>query len=157
PMLFLPSNSGGAVLPKGSLDILVDGRPMEAVIAKIAVNVVHAPGNPTNELPDILRGWFGQEAGIPGRGDRVRFHKETDALVMEPFGRSLKTGFGARVWERYSREKIPQAFGFAFSQARWNVGFVVSPPHVFLLVTLEKDDMNPEHRYTDQFLSDAEF
>jgi Domain of unknown function (DUF3427) len=35
--------------------------------------------------------------------------------------------------------------------------FVVNPPHIFLLVTLTKDDMNPDHRYSDHFLSDLEF
>jgi superfamily II DNA or RNA helicase/HKD family nuclease len=155
PILFLPSSGGG--LPQGPLDVLINGRPMQAVIAKIAVNVVRAPGGSTNELPDILRGWFGAEAGTPGRGDRVRFHKEADTIVMEPFGPGLKSGSGPKVWERYLREKIPPEFGLAFSQATWNVGFVVSQPHVFLLVTLVKDDMNPDHRYSDHFISDQEF
>jgi hypothetical protein len=44
-----------------------------------------------------------------------------------------------------------------FSPATWNVGFVVSPPHIVLLVTLTKDDMNPDHQYSDHFLSDLEF
>ena len=46
---------------------------------------------------------------------------------------------------------------FTFSQAVWNVGFIVKPPHIVLLVTLNKDDMNLDHRYADQFLSDQEF
>jgi hypothetical protein len=82
PILFLPSSNSGSSLPKDPLDIL----------KKIAVNVVHTPDNSTNELPDILRGWFGKEVGTPGRGDRVRFHKEADTIVMEPFGPSLKSG-----------------------------------------------------------------
>lgn len=96
-MLFLPSRNSASGLPKGTLDILVDGRPMKAVIVKIAVNVVHAPDNSTNELPAVLRGWFGNEVGMPGRGERVRFHKEGDTIVMEPFGPSLKSGPGAKV------------------------------------------------------------
>lgn len=31
------------------------------------------------------------------------------------------------------------------------------PPHLFLLVTLAKGDMNSEHQYADHFLSDREF
>jgi uncharacterized protein DUF3427 len=154
-MLFLPSSGGG--LPKGPVDVLVDERPMQALIAKIAVNVVRAPGASKNELPDILRGWFGEEAGLPGRGDRVRFRNHADTIVMEPFGPDLKSGSGPKLWERYLREKIPPEFGLAFNQATWNVGFVVSQPHVFLLVTLAKDDMNPDHRYSDHFISDQEF
>src|SRR6186997_2233499 len=140
-ILFLPSSGGG--LPKGTLDVVVDGQPMQAVIAKIAVNVIHGPDGSINELPNILRGWFGEQAGTPGRADRVRFHKEADTIVMEPFGLDLKSRSGPKLWERYLREKIPPEFGLAFNQATWNVGFVVSQPHVFLLVTLAKDDMNP--------------
>ena len=74
PILFLPPDGGG--LPKGPLDVPVDGRPMKAVVVKIAVNVVHAPKSSKNELPDISRGWFGKEADMPGRSEQVRFHKE---------------------------------------------------------------------------------
>jgi superfamily II DNA or RNA helicase/diadenosine tetraphosphate (Ap4A) HIT family hydrolase len=153
PILFLPPGGGG--LPKGPLDILVDGRPMQAVVVKVAVNVVRAPGGPRNELPDILRGWFGKDAGMPGRGERVRFRKDADTIVMEPFGPGF--GSGPKPWERYLREKIPPEFGLSFNQATWNVGFIVKEPHLFLLVTLAKDDMNPDHRYADHFMSDQEF
>ena len=43
PILFLPSNKSGGSLPEGPLEIEVDGRPMEAIVAKIAVNVVRPP------------------------------------------------------------------------------------------------------------------
>ena len=76
---------------------------------------------------------------------------------MEPIGRRAPPTSGLQLWERYHREAIPPAFGLPFSQAIWNVGFVVRPPHIFLLVTLNKDDMNSDHRYADQFLSDREF
>jgi hypothetical protein len=68
------------------MDVLVEGRPMEAVVAKIAVNVVRAPGGSENELPNILRTWFGDLAGSPDRGDRVRFRRRGSTIVMEPFG-----------------------------------------------------------------------
>ena len=86
PILFLPSGNAGGTLPKGSVDVLVEGRPMEAVVAKIAVNVVRAPGGSENELPNILRTWFGDLAGSPNRGDRVRFRRDGSIIVMEPFG-----------------------------------------------------------------------
>jgi superfamily II DNA or RNA helicase/diadenosine tetraphosphate (Ap4A) HIT family hydrolase len=156
PMLFLPSGNAGGSLSKGPLDILVEGRPMQAMVAKIAINVVRAPGG-ENELASILRKWFGDLAGSPGRGERVRFRKDGSAIVLEPFGSSLKSGSGPRLWERYPRERIPSEFGLEFNPAIWNVGFVVSQPHIFLLVTLTKEDMNPDHRYSDQFLSHEEF
>jgi hypothetical protein len=155
PILFLPLNNGGATLPKGPLEIEVNGRPMEAIVAKIAINVVQIPGTSNNELSAILRTWFGDDAGLPGRGDRVRFRRHANSIIMEPFGAEFSSG--AKPWERYVREAIPPAFGLTFSPANWNAGFVVSPQHTFLLVTLAKDDMNPEHQYADHFLSEQEF
>ena len=64
---------------------------------------------------------------------------------------------GLQIWGRYARDAIPPAFGLTFNQAIWNAGFIVQDPEIFLLVTLAKDDMNAEHRYVDNFLSDREF
>jgi superfamily II DNA or RNA helicase/HKD family nuclease/diadenosine tetraphosphate (Ap4A) HIT family hydrolase len=155
PILFLPSTGGG--LPKGVLEIEVDGRSMEATVAKIAVNVVRAPDSSNNELPEILRAWFGDEVGLPGRSDRVRFRRSNDKIVMEPFGLNGASTNAIKLWERYPREAIPPAFGLEFSTAIWNAGFIIRPPHIFLLVTLAKDDMNPDHQYADHFLSSLEF
>ncbi len=155
PILFLPSTGGG--LPKGVLEIEVNGRPMEATIAKIAVNVVRSLDTEGNELPGILRGWFGNEVGLSDRSDRVRFRRSGNGIVMEPFGRGEMSSSPTTLWGRYPREAIPPAFGLEFNPAIWNVGFVVSRPHIFLLVTLAKDDMNPDHQYADHFLSDREF
>jgi hypothetical protein len=96
PILFLPSGSAGGCLPKGPLDVLVEGKSMEAVVAKIAVNVVRAPGHSENELPNILRSWFGNEAGFPGRGNRVRFRRDGNTIVMEPLEPNLKSPSGPR-------------------------------------------------------------
>ena len=74
---------------------------------------------------------------------------------MEPLAASSYSG--AQLWERYLHEAIPPAFGLVFNPAIWNVGFVVSEPEIFLLVTFAKDDMNADHRYSDHFLSDQEF
>ena len=71
--------------------------------------------------------------------------------------RTLTAGAGLQVWGRYARDAIAPAFGLTFSQAIWNVGFVVRDSEVFLLVTLAKQDMNTDHRYVDHFLSDREF
>jgi Domain of unknown function (DUF3427) len=149
-------NTSGS-LPEGPLAIEVAGRQMEAIVAKIAINVVRSPASSANELPAILRTWFGNDAGLPGRSDRVRFRRNANTMVMEPFNANADSTTGLKLWERYSREAIPPAFGLTFNQAIWNVGFVVNPPHIFLLVTLTKDDMNPDHQYSDHFLSDREF
>lgn len=156
PILFLPSGSS-ARLPQGLLDVEVDGRQLEATVAKIAINAVRDPATGFNQLPEILRTWFGPEAGRPGRSDRVRLHRQDDRMLMEPLGAAAQAGGGLRLWERYSREAIGPAFGLTFDQATWNAGFVPKPPHLFLLVTLAKDGMADEHQYSDHFISDREF
>ncbi len=157
PILFLPTTSGAGHLPKGPLSVIIDDQPMEATVAKIAINVVRRADNPSNRLPTILRGWFGNDAGLPGKGDRVRFRFQSDVWRMEPMGVLKQPQVGLRLWERYSREVIPPAFGLTFDQATWNVGFVPKPPHIFLLATLEKEGMMDEHRYADHFTSATEF
>lgn len=157
PILFLPTTAGAGQLPEGPLDVVVNDQPMEATVAKIAINVVRRAGEPSNQLPAILREWFGDDAGLPGKADRIRLRFQNDAWRMEPMGAQGQAQAGPRLWERYSREAIPPAFGLTFDQATWNAGFVPKPPHVFLLVTLEKEGMMNEHRYTDRFVSATEF
>jgi hypothetical protein len=60
---------------------------------------------------------------------------------------------GPALWQTYLREKIPPQFELTFSVAIWNAGFVASDRHLFLLVTLEKDDLPDDHGYEDKFLS----
>ena len=76
---------------------------------------------------------------------------------MEPLNSNTRATSETKVRERYLREAIPPAFGLSFNPAIWNSGFIVSPHHIFLLVTLAKDDMNPDHQYSDHFLSEQEF
>ena len=68
PILFLPSGNAGGTLPKGSVDVLVEGRPMEAVVAKIAVNVVRRSRWIRTSLSNILRTWFGDLARLSRSG-----------------------------------------------------------------------------------------
>jgi hypothetical protein len=157
PILFLPTSPGSPTLPQGALRLEVDGQAMDAVVAKIAIDVVRRPGEEANHLPTILRAWFGRAAGAPGRSDRVRLRRTPIGTVMEPIGAKDGQAMGLRLWDRYLRETIPAAFGLTFSRAIWNVGFVVSEPHVFLLVSLEKTGANPDHQYADHFVSDREF
>ncbi|WP_283195341.1 DUF3427 domain-containing protein [Rhizobium sp. AN80A] len=157
PILFLPTTSGVAQLAEGPLDVVVGGQPMVATVGKIAINVVRRAGEPSNQLPTILRGWFGDDAGLPGKGDRVRLHFQNNTWRIEPMSAQGQAQAGLQLWERYSREAIPPAFGLTFDQATWNAGFVPKPPHIFLLVTLEKEGMLDEHRYADHFISATEF
>ncbi|MET4315941.1 DEAD/DEAH box helicase family protein [Bradyrhizobium sp. RT4b] len=83
PILFLPSDAQRRRLPEGPLDVEVDGRAMQVLVTKIAVNVLRESGATTNELASILRRWFGEDAGLPSRSDRVRFRKGPP-FILEP-------------------------------------------------------------------------
>jgi hypothetical protein len=135
--------------------VQIDDETYEVLIEKNVINIVRKPDEDVNLLPEILRHWFGDDAGLPGRGERVRLKRNPSGFEMEAL--PIPTPQGLQVWSRYLRETIAPAFGFTFSQAIWNAGFVVQDPEVFLLVTLAKEDMNTEHRYVDHFVSDREF
>jgi superfamily II DNA or RNA helicase/diadenosine tetraphosphate (Ap4A) HIT family hydrolase len=155
PILLLPNAATTLHLEQGPSPMRIDGETFEALVEKIAINVVRKPDEDVNLLPQILRRWFGDEAGLPGRGERVRLKRGLSDFEMEAL--RTPTSQGLQVWGRYLRETIAPVFGLAFSQAIWNAGFVVRDPEVFLLVTLAKEDMNAEHRYVDHFVSDHEF
>jgi len=122
----------------------------------LRVNVVRETVNGPNLLPQILHSWFGDQVGEPERADRVRFTDKGKAWLLEPMAAAANYASGLRLWERYTRDVIPPAFGFEFSEAIWNVGFVAKGQHLFLLVTLEKGGMRGEHRYSDHFSSPTE-
>lgn len=73
PILFLPDRSRNPGIPEGWRDVMIEGEEYQANFVKIAVNVVTRVGSSENVLPEILRGWFGEEAGRPGRGEEVVF------------------------------------------------------------------------------------
>jgi hypothetical protein len=155
PILFLPNAASALHLELGPAPVQIEGEAYEALIAKTAINVVRKPGEETNLLPETLRRWFGDDAGLPGRGERVRLKRGPSGFQMEAL--RISASQGLQIWGRYGREAIAPAFGLTFSQAIWNAGFVVQDPEIFLLVTLAKEDMSADHRYADHFLSDHEF
>jgi superfamily II DNA or RNA helicase/diadenosine tetraphosphate (Ap4A) HIT family hydrolase/HKD family nuclease len=53
-------------LPEGETPFIADGVVYTGNFAKIALNVVHRGGQPDNVLADLLRSWFGPDAGQPG-------------------------------------------------------------------------------------------
>jgi superfamily II DNA or RNA helicase/HKD family nuclease len=153
PILFYPSTRDG--IPEGWTKVQIDGQAYEANFVTVALNVVRRIGETSNELPTILRGWFGADAGLPGTNHQVSLVNRSGQWTLEK-----AAGVGRdtlELWRSYSREQIPGLFGETFSEAIWNVGFVVRPPrapkHVFLLVTIDKGDMHGDFDYGDHFLS----
>ena len=53
-------------LPEGETPFVADGVVYTGNFAKIALNVAHRAGQPDNVLADLLRSWFGADAGQPG-------------------------------------------------------------------------------------------
>jgi superfamily II DNA or RNA helicase/HKD family nuclease len=84
PILFLPDRDKVPGIPEGWQDVVIDGELLQANFVKIAVNVVTRPGSAENLLPDILRRWYGADAGRPGRSHSVVFKRHGSAYTMVP-------------------------------------------------------------------------
>ena len=141
-------------LPEGLTPFEADGSRYVGNFVKIALNVARKEGSDRNELPSILRMWFGPDAGAPGTRHQVRLIHDGATWRLEPIG------VGANVpvlWKAYSREQIPGLFGLPFVSAVWQQGFVQRDNRLFLLVTLDKSTAADEHKYDDKFLSPSEF
>lgn len=84
PMVFI-NRQRDPDIPTGWTEILVDGERYKANFVKVALNVVRTENDgKTNVLPDILRGFFGERAGLPGTRHYVVFEREGSALRMQP-------------------------------------------------------------------------
>jgi len=74
-------------LPHGETDVrLEDGSVWQFRFVKIACNVARPVGQQRNQLPDLLRRWFGPEAGKPGTDLHVEFRRSPDGWWVEPVG-----------------------------------------------------------------------
>lgn len=98
PILKLPDRSRSAV-PQSETDVrLPDGSIWQFRFVKEFCNVARPAGTARNQLPDLLRGWFGPRAGYAGTAFQVGFHASPDGLWAEPVQ--------AAVLELASRRKI---------------------------------------------------
>lgn len=84
PILKLPDRSRQKI-PDGEVDVrLPDGSVWLFRFRKEFCNVARPAGADRNQLPDLLRGWFGPIAGQPGTAFDVRFSASPDGLWVEP-------------------------------------------------------------------------
>ena len=81
--MLLPNRKKTPGIPTGETLVDVEGTEYAAIFVKIAVNVLRRRGNPRNELPTVLRKWFGPDAGLPGTNFRVVFRPTTRAWTLE--------------------------------------------------------------------------
>lgn len=85
PILFVPDKTACPGRPFGPTAVqLPDGSRWKFKFVKVACNVAAPEGERTNQLSDLLRKWFGVNAGLPGTGFVVRFTKEADAWSASP-------------------------------------------------------------------------
>jgi hypothetical protein len=84
PILFLPNRDNVPGIPTGWQAVTANGEPYRANFVKVAINVMRKESSEENVLPDLLRGWFGDGAGLQGTTDQVIFNLEDGSYVLCP-------------------------------------------------------------------------
>jgi hypothetical protein len=153
-MLSLHAGARHPELPRGEAEVAIDGEPYLLDFAEIEVPVARRTKDGSNELPSILRGWFGTDVGLLGTLNVVVLRQENGKWQLAPEGPQQ---IALQLWRAYSREQIPRLFGMQFSAAIWKVGYVRRSGHIFLLVTLDKSEHAAEFQYEDHFLDTTRF
>jgi superfamily II DNA or RNA helicase/HKD family nuclease/diadenosine tetraphosphate (Ap4A) HIT family hydrolase len=158
PILFLPSRETTSGLPEGWQDVYVGNVAYQAKFVKVAVNVISRPSSAENVLPELLREWFGESAGQPGRTDAVLFERRGHEYVMRPAGEDEIELVGPVPWSTYSRDTGMRALNLRLKN-RWErqSGIVERPDRLVFFVTLDKGQHAEEYQYKDRFLSLTEF
>lgn len=153
PILKLPDRKHHPGIPSDWQPVTCNGRPYQANFVKIEINVMQPAGSEENVLPELMRDWFGPDAGQPGTNHHVMFRPLTDGWEMLPVGQRR----GLNPWRRVMREQIPEMFGLSFSTGSWNQGYLMKDNHAFLLVNMDKQGMQEAHQYEDRFLTPTLF
>jgi hypothetical protein len=160
PILFLPDRSKTPGIPEGWQEVVADGVAYQANFVKVALNVMQPKEGGDNVLPAVLRGWFGEDAGKPGRTDAVEFERKGSGYVMRPVaGAAPDDGAptGPVPWRKYTRDEALDAVNVVAQGWDRQVGIVDRPDQVVLFVTLDKRGRPEAQRYEDRFLSATEF
>ena len=90
PILHFGSRKDRDLLPRGETDVrLRDGSVWQFKFVKIACNVARPVGLQRNQLGDLLRRWFGPEAGRAGTDFHVEFRRSPDGWWAEPVGSNV--------------------------------------------------------------------
>ncbi|HEY2311988.1 MAG TPA: hypothetical protein VGH96_00135, partial [Streptosporangiaceae bacterium] len=80
-MLNRDQNTG---LPEGATPFIAGDVTYTGNFVKIALNVVRRAGDTRNALPDLLRSWFGADAGQPGTAHYVELVRGESSWRMQP-------------------------------------------------------------------------
>lgn len=91
PILKLPSRAKRSDVPEGDTEVRLPGGEVWTFgFRKQFCNTARPPGERGNQLPDLLRGWFGPSAGHPGTDFHVRFAPSPDGWWLERLGEVLQ-------------------------------------------------------------------
>lgn len=82
-------------LPEGKAQFIADGVVYTGNFVKIALNVAHRAGEPGNALGDLLRSWFGMDAGQPGTEQFVELVPDERHWQMRPASQGASRGESA--------------------------------------------------------------
>lgn len=155
PILFLPPRDRTANLPEGWVDVVANGVEYQANFVKIAVNVLQRRGGEGNDLPEVLHGWFGPDAGLPGMTHSVEFVRSGERYALAPLVGVQPEG--PVLWKAYVRAEVPKLFGFEFKGFEPQSGVIERGKLILLFVTLDKTGQPEEHQYEDTFLGPEAF
>ncbi|HKJ84594.1 MAG TPA: DUF3427 domain-containing protein [Spirochaetia bacterium] len=117
--------------------------------------VVAALDDGQDVLKTLVVEMFGSDAGLPGRRDEVVLDFDAnppELLSADEHERSEHL----KLWKSYTREEIRERLAGP-GRGYWQQGIVSVGDRLVLLVTLEKDDLPENHRYSDHFESDRLF
>lgn len=84
PIIFLPDRKANPDVPEGTTPLIIEGQTYEADFVKVALNVVRRGVVGSNELPELMRAWFGSDAGLPGTRHAVILERRDDGWHLKP-------------------------------------------------------------------------
>jgi superfamily II DNA or RNA helicase/diadenosine tetraphosphate (Ap4A) HIT family hydrolase/HKD family nuclease/SOS-response transcriptional repressor LexA len=125
PFLKIPTAEDEPGRPTGPVPVVLpDGRTWEFRFARIACNVAGPPEERAgdtlpNHLPELLRQWFGPDAGLPGTSFKVSFCRDGDQWAVEPLTYSARAGAYA------PSAAVPQPMGARAAEDRDPMPFVL--------------------------------
>lgn len=91
PILFVPEKSKDPRRPMGPTEVtLPDGSRWEFKFVKVACNFAKPVGDSDNQLGELLRRWFGRDAGLPGTDFNVRFESKNGMWHAHPIGARIE-------------------------------------------------------------------
>lgn len=83
PIIWLDRRKHPGV-PEGEAAVRIDGEDYVGVFRAVALYVVRKLDSPTNVLPEVLRRWFGDDAGQAGTQHTVELLRVAGVLTLRP-------------------------------------------------------------------------